>query len=607
MVPLSGYAKGCKTLETVPLTGVAALERNVTVLASDGTTVVSRLVSVRSPSGSNVTARDTERPRTVDVTHAESQVLYRGTRFDESFNYPYWNSTAPQKISAPEGWAERWRADESTLPLPGAVVKMMHPDGWGSWAFEVSSHDAGEGTLSFGRGGWQEAEGGDGCGAMYVENVRGELDAPGEWWFDDVATTLYFMPPAGWTEEQLQGAAVVAPRLQRAIEVSGDASDKLVEDLVLQDLNVTHTAITYLEPYEAPSGGDWSVHRGAALFVDGAERLTLRRLSFDQVDGNAVFFSGLVRNSSVEDCDFWRAGESAMLVVGSVPAGGDARVLAGARLPMNNTFTGNWVEEVGVHVKQTSCFFKSMAGGNLLQGNVCYNGPRAGFNWNDGLPGGDVLEHNVIFNMVRETGDHGTFNSWDRKEFVYDCPGGGGVCFTPQTIRLRHNMFIGPAGWNVDHDDGSSQYEDFSNVVYLGGIKYRDGVMRNMTGNLLVDAVPAFQVIGFDTDYFIGNTIASATPVVSQVCGPSSLGGLRGTTYATVSGAQEGAASAGSGGADAAQSAPCHARGPGWRPPACQCDAGTNVTVTAARLRAMLRATVGGAAAGVEGEAVLLV
>ena len=31
-------------------------------------------------------------------------------------------------------------------------------------------------------------------------------------------------------------------------------------------------------------------------------------------------------------------------------------------------------------------------------------GEQAGLNWNDGFMGGDLVEGNVIFNMVRETG-----------------------------------------------------------------------------------------------------------------------------------------------------------------------------------------------------------
>lgn len=36
-------------------------------------------------------------------------------------------------------------------------------------------------------------------------------------------------------------------------------------------------------------------------------------------------------------------------------------------------------------------------------------GPRAGFNFNDGFYGRNWLENNLIFNMVRETGEFTAF------------------------------------------------------------------------------------------------------------------------------------------------------------------------------------------------------
>ena len=90
-------------------------------------------------------------------------------------------------------------------------------------------------------------------------------------------------------------------------------------------------------------------------------------------------------------------------------------------------------------------------------------------------------------------------------------------------------MFIGPAGWNMDHDDGSSEYHDYDNIVYQGGFKYRDGINRNMTGNLMVHgATPVFQVFGFSTDYFDANYMWGQT---KPLCGPSDIGGLRDNVF----------------------------------------------------------------------------
>jgi hypothetical protein len=112
---------------------------------------------------------------------------------------------------------------------------------------------------------------------MYVENLLEELDAPGEWWVDASAGKLHFMLPNGWSEGDLQESDVVVPQLQRLIQFRG-SPEAPVHDIILEGFNITHSAPTYLESYEAPSGGDWSIHRGAAVFLDGAERITLQHL-----------------------------------------------------------------------------------------------------------------------------------------------------------------------------------------------------------------------------------------------------------------------------------------------------------------------------------------
>ena len=45
-----------------------------------------------------------------------------------------------------------------------------------------------------------------------------------------------------------------------------------------------------------------------------------------------------------------------------------------------------------------------------IDGNVMFNGPRAGINYNDGFGGGDVISNNLVFSTCRESGDHGPFN-----------------------------------------------------------------------------------------------------------------------------------------------------------------------------------------------------
>jgi hypothetical protein len=68
--------------------------------------------------------------------------------------------------------------------------------------------------------------------------------------------------------------------------------------------------------------------------------------------------------------------------------------------------------------KQSSFFIQAKTAQSNIQGNVFFNGPRAGINANDGFGGGDNIGHNLVFSSCRESGDHGPFNSWDRQPFL---------------------------------------------------------------------------------------------------------------------------------------------------------------------------------------------
>lgn len=95
------------------------------------------------------------------------------------------------------------------------------------------------------------------------------------------------------------------------------SADAPVEYINLVGFNVSRSAPTYLDSYEVPSGGDWSIHRGGAVFLDGAAFITLEQIGFDQCDGNAVFLSRFARGNTVQDCDFYRTGDTAIAAVGA--------------------------------------------------------------------------------------------------------------------------------------------------------------------------------------------------------------------------------------------------------------------------------------------------
>ena len=61
----------------------------------------------------------------------------------------------------------------------------------------------------------------------------------------------------------------------------------------------------------------WAIDRGASVFADGAESVSISGNSFDQIDGNGIFLSRYARNCSILNNDFSMIGDSAILVVGA--------------------------------------------------------------------------------------------------------------------------------------------------------------------------------------------------------------------------------------------------------------------------------------------------
>lgn len=164
-----GYDKGCKSVAWWNISGVQQYPTNLHMLSKNGTKISQGSVF---PPGSNHTViiADRTAPREGETTGGNPS--YYNTRFNETYNHPFWATTSPSAIKLSPQLSSRsasWKA------AAGAVVRMLHPAGWGGWAFEVESLAAG--TLTFIKGGNQEARGNKGCGQMYIEGIEEELDS----------------------------------------------------------------------------------------------------------------------------------------------------------------------------------------------------------------------------------------------------------------------------------------------------------------------------------------------------------------------------------------------------------------------------------------------
>lgn len=56
-----------------------------------------------------------------------------------------------------------------------------------------------------------------------------------------------------------------------------------------------------------------------------------------------------------------------------------------------------------------------------------------------------------------------------------------------KTTTIRHNRFRCDRGWDIDLDDGSSNYHIYNNLCLNGGIKLREGFYRIVENNIMVN------------------------------------------------------------------------------------------------------------------------
>ena len=98
------------------------------------------------------------------------------------------------------------------------------------------------------------------------------------------------------------------------------------------------------------------------------------------------------------------------------------------------------------------------------------------------------MESNVLWNWVRETGDHGPFNSWDRQPYLTDIRTPGQPSLVPAQNNITRNMLFNSysSAWPLDHDDGSAYYTDSKNFMLYGGYKAYLGHSKTVVDNVYV-------------------------------------------------------------------------------------------------------------------------
>lgn len=391
----------------------------------------------------------------------------------------------------------------------GGFLHAMHVSDWGDFHYRITGKDE-KGELKM-DGGWQNNRPyGLSKDNRMVENIFEELDAPGEWYYDATAAILYYYP---LSNENLSTSVFEVPQLKHLVEFRGTEQDA-VKNVTIKNIEFTHTSRTFMEKYEPLLRSDWTVYRGGAVVFEGTENCAVSGCYLHNLGGNAVFFSNYNRNSTVTGSHFTQIGASAICFVGDPNAvrsavfnydvHGSYDQIDRQQGPKTNNYpancmvSDNLIHTIGLFEKQITGVELSMCKSITVSHNSIYDVPRAGINVSEGTWGGHVIEYNDVFETVKETGDHGSFNSWGRDRFWHPERDEMNIIVAKEpsliladvisTIIIRNNRFRCDRGWDVDLDDGSTNYHIYNNLFLNGGLKLREGFYRTVENNVFVNS-----------------------------------------------------------------------------------------------------------------------
>jgi hypothetical protein len=437
------------------------------------------------------------------------QLFVNGTR-QRMARYPNYDAAKP--TAAYQGFAadafSKERAAGWKNPA-GGYIHAMHVARWGGYHYRITGKDA-DGNVTY-EGGWQNNRRmGMHKDFRMVENVFEELDAPGEWFHDRATSTLYFFPEPG---TDAASATIEVVRLRHLVECRGSANAP-VRHLTLSGFVFRHAARTFMDTREPLLRSDWAIYRGGVILADGTEDLRILDCEFDQPGGNAVFFSNYNRRGLVRGCHIHGTGASGVCFVGNPRAVRNPLFEYGERhdlatidrtpgpkspdYPSDCAVEDCLIQGVGRVERQPAGVQISMSQGITVRDTTIHDCARSGINISEGTWGGHLIERCDVFDTVLETHDHGSFNSWGRDRYwiskhrdisqpaVREDPRLPFLDAMKPTV-IRHSRWRCDHGWDIDLDDGSSNYEIHHNLLLQGGLKFREGFGRSAYNNVIVN------------------------------------------------------------------------------------------------------------------------
>ncbi len=316
---------------------------------------------------------------------------------------------------------------------------------------------------------------------FFVENVREELDSPGEWYLDRRTGNLYYWP----TDPAFPTLTITAPAMDRLIVLAGTP-----------DAPVEHITISGFIIKDVDFGDQQDVYypAHAAVHLYEANNCRIANCDFLSVGGYAVWLKGACQGNVISGNEVAEPGAGGVFVDGSAYQEGQIggllhRANPDGRIPVGNLITENYIHHCGRIYAHVGGVYINRAAGNRVTHNLITDVSRYGLSVKGRSPDNE-LEYNIVLRTNLETNDTGGIESWGN-------PGPLAIRYNivGDTIGLKptsRGEIISPTfGCGVYLDGEVSQAEVRGNIVYRqawSGLTLNSGHDNIVENNVFVDS-----------------------------------------------------------------------------------------------------------------------